>query len=1558
MRGEYRWNKTRLDSNDVPLDFEHLIGPCIPHLIGDTQNLRVSLLQTFRESQERFGGFHNVEKIKLVLVTLGGDIDAASWELQPEERKRDLQKYYTAVIAIAKEFARSQTGLDISLTIDGLPPEELDPLISSVPTNELLWPIHIPIPWVIQCHIIACVASLTADGITDVLAFNDLTRSRRAGEWDPLDILRDEMSVNQTLRSCSLVCRKWAFTSQKFIFLWIRLSGHQQMDKLYTLLQDPQSSRLSQNVRWLSVVYRRPYKKIGEVIPRIIAMRLFNLECLDLCAGHDVMGLDYPIFPFHPSFRAQLWQLTRVRILHLHNFRFSHLTEFRRFVNAFSGIHHLIAIFVTFGEDNLGDYRLIRSGQGWQTPAKISWWYHGWWQDDKVYTPSILWMANITNSHRVIETSPSKATCPALTPDIANAIMHTTHYCLSGKNNYPFTTWHWQCENESPCGLEKDWTLICVSSHKTLDHYFRFRVGSDNPPHIPLGFENVIEVCITYLVDEPQELLASLLQKFQASQEQFGGFPNVERVKLTLLTEDGDIRAAPWSLQPEETKQMLQERYTPIIPIVKEFGRSQTDFQLDINIDGFPQEELRRLISTNKLLWPIHLPIPWNIQRRIIESVPIDGTNSVRAFVDLTTGRVAELRPIDTIRDHCGACRALRTCSLVCRQWASVSRKLIFHWICLSNYHQTDKLHSLLRDPQSSHLSQLVRRLSIVYHSPYKKIGEAIPRIIGMGLSRLECLDLCAGEGTGAFDLPTFPFHPSLRAQLSQLSQVRILHLHNFRFSHLAEFRRFVGAFAGIHHLIAIFVGFGRDELGDNRPIHRSKKWQMPAKISWSSMSWESWWNSNREAPDGFYAVSTFWLADIPNSQRAINLEAPCSSPTLTPGVANVIANTEFYYTTFGGYNTLTTWYWRSEKGGGGGPGQDWTLSRISSYAHQDHYFRFRMRSDNPPHTPLGCEHLIEPCLSHLITEPLGLLASLHERLQASEDQFGGFPNVEKVKLTLLTQDPAIHDAPWRLQPEETKRMLQERYTPIIPIIEEFRRSQTDSDFHLDINIDGFPPEELRLLISGVPTDRLLWPTHTPIPWNIQRRIIESVPNNGTNSVRAFADLTHDRVAEFQPISTIRDRFGACRTLRTFSLVCRRWTTVSQKLIFHWICLSNHRQTDKLHSLLRDPQSSHLSPLVRRLSIVYHSPYKKIGEAIPRIIGMGLSRLECLDLCAGEGTGTFDFPTFPFHPSLRAQLSQLNQVRILHLHNFRFSHLAEFRRFVCAFSGIHHLIAIFVDFERDKLGEYRPIHCSKEWQMPARVSWLSFQWLSDSIAYREAHDAIYTPSILWLGNIPNSHRVIKLEASCSRTTCPTLTPDVANVVMHTRLTCSITEGAYPLITWRWQCEEGTRSTDGLGQDWTLICISSHKYLDHHFRFRMKSDNPPDTPLGFEHLIEPCIAHLMTEPRELLASLHQKLRASQEQFGGFPNVERVKLTLLTQDGQIHAAPWRLQPEETKRMLQERYTPIIPIVQEFGRSQTDFQLDINIDGFPPEELRLLISDGQTTELSDERSIATIL
>ncbi|KAJ3481273.1 hypothetical protein NLI96_g7768 [Meripilus lineatus] len=970
---------------------------------------------------------------------------------------------------------------------------------------------------------------------------------------------------------------------------------------------------------------------------------------------------------------------------------------------------------------------------------------------------------------------------------------------LTGSNSWSdaLETWHWSCREGCTRGLVRDWTLSSVLYNELHGLAFTFHVGSDHPQNIPLGFEYLIETYISLPVPRTLELPTILSEVFKQSQEYIWRFTNAKKVKLAFITSES-YYATSWRSARDNKKRTLQEEHAAIIAIIEDFMRSQTDVDLDFTIDGLPPKESHLLISgvkTKQLLWPTHVQIPWNIQCHILESIPpyVPDEND-----DFSTSIYDHLYPISTIYSQAEACSTLQRCSLVCRQWASVSQQLIFRWIRLASHQQMDKLYTILSASgfQSSHL---VRRLSIIRH-PYEKIGEVIPRIIGM-------------------------------------------------------------------HAIMDILG--------------------------------------REL-DNYHCV---------------------------------------------------TWRWRYGKGRIGLPGRDWTLSCVTPGKNFCLDFRFHTRSDQPQDILLGCEHLMELSIPHVVGHPWDLRVSLLQRLQGLQELLRGFINLKKIGLALTTQKWRPYGQLWGLQVEDEKQRLQKQYTAIIAIAEVFILSQ--SSFDMDFTVDGLTLEELHRLISSIPTNELLWPVHTPIPWNIQRHIIESVPffvpTDGANNVLAFADLTHSRVGNFKPISTIRDQTEACRTLRTCSLVCRQWASVSRKLIFRWICLSNHQQTDKLHSLLRDSQSSHLSQLVRRLSIVYRSPYTRIGEAIPRIIGMGLSRLECLDLCAGEETGALDFPTFPFHPSLRAQLSQLNQVRILHLHNFRFSHLAEFRRFVCAFAGIRHLIAIFVDFGRDELGDYRPIHRSKEWQMPAKISWWLMSWDPWWNENRKAHGDFDAVSAFWLANIPNSRRAIKPEAPCS-SACPTLTPDVANAITHTAFHYS-TDGEYdPLITWYWRREKG--SGGGMRKDWTLSCISSYEHQDHYFRFRMRSDNPPDTPLGFEHLIEPCISHLVTEPRELLVSLHQKLRASHEQFGGFPNVERVKLTLLTQDSAIQSVPWRLQPEKTKRMLQERYTPIIPIVEEFGRSQTDFQLDINIDGFPPEELRLLISDRQTTESSDDRSMATIL
>ncbi|KAJ3482968.1 hypothetical protein NLI96_g6624 [Meripilus lineatus] len=497
---------------------------------------------------------------------------------------------------------------------------------------------------------------------------------------------------------------------------------------------------------------------------------------------------------------------------------------------------------------------------------------------------------------------------------------------------------------------------------------------------------------------------------------------------------------------------------------------------------------------------PIRIPIPWDIQRYIIDSVAhprvmVDEDNNVLGFPDLTNSELSALRPMDIVIDRIGACQTLWSCSLVCRDWATASRELMFQWICLSNHQQTDKLYTLFRDPQSSHLAQKVRRLSIVYSHPYKKIGEAIPRIIGMRLSRLEYLDLCTDNDVYGSDYPMFPFHPSLRAQLSQLNQIRILHLHHFRFSHFAEFRRLVCGFAGVRHLTAIFIKIGKDKLGDYRPIHRSREWQIPTKLSW--LWHESSWVQEYKQ-EAAYDPSILWVANIPNSYRFIEISLPKAPyPVLTPHVANAIGRINLL-SRWESMRFPVTWRWICEEGSrsSGGMVRDWILRSVSSDETNirlgDFIVRFHVEFDNLQDVPLGFEHLIEVCIPHMIHDTLALPAFLYEVFEELQECLGEFRNTRKLKLAFLTS-VSSDAASWRSEYESTTKERQKKYAAIIAITEEFMRSQTDVD--LDFTIDGLPPEELHLLISSVQTNELLWPTHLPIPWNIQRHILESMPS-------------------------------------------------------------------------------------------------------------------------------------------------------------------------------------------------------------------------------------------------------------------------------------------------------------------------------------------------------------------------------------------------------------------------------------------------------------------------------
>lgn len=179
-----------------------------------------------------------------------------------------------------------------------------------------------------------------------------------------------------------------------------------------------------------------------------------------------------------------------------------------------------------------------------------------------------------------------------------------------------------------------------------------------------------------------------------------------------------------------------------------------------------------------------------------------------------------------------------------------------------------------------------------------------------------------------------------------------------------------------------------------------------------------------------------------------------------------------------------------------------------------------------------------------------------------------------------------------------------------------------------------------------------------------------------------------------KPTEHVQFKVVASRTMQFFysgSLVCRGWTTISQKFLFSWITLFDSAQFDKFfHNLRSTDPSRRLLGYIQRISVRYLAPFFKFGEALPRIALLSPPNLDHIDICPHLAYGTQHI-LFPFHSSLPMRLSRLGQVCTLHFRNLDFQHSTELRQLICSFTGVRsidHNLGIY-DFAPDRLGEYR-----------------------------------------------------------------------------------------------------------------------------------------------------------------------------------------------------------------------------------------------------------------------------
>ncbi|KAJ3479425.1 hypothetical protein NLI96_g9069 [Meripilus lineatus] len=166
------------------------------------------------------------------------------------------------------------------------------------------------------------------------------------------------------LWSWSVVCRSWSPLCQAALFSIIYVDNSVKLDKLHRVLCHPASSHLVQHVKHMAVHYHPPFYKLGEILPRIISMRLPNLIRIDLKGEAPPIERVPPPFPLHPSLLAQLSRLHTVRSLRLEDFGFRHIAELRRFISAFRGLRSVEVVSIQFGEDEMGDFRSLHQNRG------------------------------------------------------------------------------------------------------------------------------------------------------------------------------------------------------------------------------------------------------------------------------------------------------------------------------------------------------------------------------------------------------------------------------------------------------------------------------------------------------------------------------------------------------------------------------------------------------------------------------------------------------------------------------------------------------------------------------------------------------------------------------------------------------------------------------------------------------------------------------------------------------------------------------------------------------------------------------------------------------------------------------------------------------------------------------------------------------------------------------------------------------------------------------------------------------------------------------------------
>ncbi|KAJ3489840.1 hypothetical protein NLI96_g1872 [Meripilus lineatus] len=234
-----------------------------------------------------------------------------------------------------------------------------------------------------------------------------------------------------------------------------------------------------------------------------------------------------------------------------------------------------------------------------------------------------------------------------------------------------------------------------------------------------------------------------------------------------------------------------------------------------------------------------------------------------------------------------------------------------------------------------------------------------------------------------------------------------------------------------------------------------------------------------------------------------------------------------------------------------------------------------------------------------------------------------------------------------------------------LDVMERLRQMERGTTWHPIVHISTKPN-------PSISHSRIRLPPPNPkprLPPEIQELVLQSI--------RPGIDTIYDNI----PLDSFDEVFDkeedSIGTLATCCRVCRRWVALCQKLLFSWVVLQKSAHLDSLFHLHRPSRPSHISHLIRRISVAYDDPDDKLGEALPRIATMAPPNLLRIDVVQGMGRDSIDFP---FHDSLPLRLAPLHYVRVLYLRWLKFTNFSEFRQFISCFSGLQ---VLYLDLKKE-----------------------------------------------------------------------------------------------------------------------------------------------------------------------------------------------------------------------------------------------------------------------------------